>query len=288
MIKEDMIAFLNENVLTSEDNRIPADKARRHELAGHRIFDRVVVGVADAADPFFDGFKEPHVIGPTYRTPREWLPGSRSVISYFLPFTEEIRKSNIFDPRLPSDEWLHARIEGQAFINRLSISLCTHLIGEGYDSIVPSTDPSFKQTERREGGTLFFESRWSERHAAYAAGIGTFGLSRGLITKHGMAGRLGSVITVLELEPDIRHYSDPYEYCSLCLACTKRCPVGAITKENGKDQELCSRYVRQMKEQFNPYYGCGKCQVGVPCEARIPVKKKQKMFENDLKTSSRI
>ena len=30
-------------------------------------------------------------------------------------------------------------------------------------------------------------STWSERHAMYAAGLGTFGLSKGLITKKGMA-----------------------------------------------------------------------------------------------------
>ena len=36
-------------------------------------------------------------------------------------------------------------------------------------------------------------STWSERHVAYVSGLGTFGLSGGLITAKGQAVRLGSV-----------------------------------------------------------------------------------------------
>ena len=34
-------------------------------------------------------------------------------------------------------------------------------------------------------------------HAAYLCGLGTFGLSRGIITKPGMAGRFGSIMKTL-------------------------------------------------------------------------------------------
>ena len=122
-------------------------------------------------------------------------------------------------------------------------------------------------------------STWSERHAAYAAGLGTFGLSKGLITKKGMAGRFGSVITSAEFDADIRPYSQPFEYCTMCGACMVKCPAGAIDKAKGcalgKDQLVCGPYVSGSK--LPPHgpnqrvrYGCGKCQCGVPCESGIP------------------
>jgi epoxyqueuosine reductase len=42
-----------------------------------------------------------------------------------------------------------------------------------------------------------YASSWSERHAAYAAGLGTFGLCDGLITARGKAVRFGSIISKL-------------------------------------------------------------------------------------------
>jgi len=45
-------------------------------------------------------------------------------------------------------------------------------------------------------------SSWSERHAAYAAGLGTFSLNDALITPKGIAHRLGSA--------DYRSYPAPF------------------------------------------------------------------------------
>ena len=116
-----------------------------------------------------------------------------------------------------------------------------------------------------------FSSRFSERHAGFIAGLGTFGLCRGLITKSGMAVRLGSVITDAPLEPDKRPYNDIYEYCARCGACLRHCPAKAITFENGKDHPACSAFIDKVLEaEGGTYYGCGKCQVGVPCETSIP------------------
>ena len=42
-------------------------------------------------------------------------------------------------------------------------------------------------------------SNWSERHIAYAAGLGTFSLSDGFITERGIAHRCGSAVVGLEL-----------------------------------------------------------------------------------------
>jgi epoxyqueuosine reductase len=102
--------------------------------------------------------------------------------------------------------------------------------------------------------------------------LGTFGLSKGLITAKGVAGRFASIITELELPPDTRNYKSIYEYCSLCGACVKKCPAGAISIKKGKDHIACSAFLDKTTEKYAPRYGCGKCQTGVPCENKVPLR----------------
>ncbi len=176
----------------------------------------------------------------------------------------------------PSNEWLHGRIEGQSFIKDLCFYLKSELEAAGYKTIVPSYDSRFLSPGSKgimlEGKELFFTSNWSERHVAFICGLGTFGLSKALITEKGIAGRLGSVITSLELEPDNRKYNTIYEYCSMCGKCIKNCPTHAISKEKGKNHLLCSDFLDTVLEKHKPWYGCGKCQINVPCEKGIPQK----------------
>jgi epoxyqueuosine reductase QueG len=108
-------------------------------------------------------------------------------------------------------------------------------------------------------------SNWSERHAAFTAGLGTFSRNRSLITRLGAAGRFGSVITDAELEPTPRPYLGVTEYCDDCGLCVDRCPCRAIAA-SGKDNQVCSAYLATTKVLYAPRYGCGKCQTGVPCE----------------------
>ncbi|MCL2760544.1 MAG: 4Fe-4S binding protein, partial [Desulfuromonadales bacterium] len=117
-----------------------------------------------------------------------------------------------------------------------------------------------------------YTSNWSERHIGFVAGLGTFGLSKGIITEKGMAGRMTSVITDLTLPVIKRAYKNTYEYCTMCGACVKNCPAKAISVKTGKDHKTCSNFLEMVKEKEPPYYACGKCQVKVPCEGNIPVK----------------
>jgi len=119
-------------------------------------------------------------------------------------------------------------------------------------------------------------SNWSERHVAFVCGLGTFGLSKGLITKSGIAGRFGSILTELYLPPNNREYENIYEYCSMCGICVKNCPANAISIENGKNHNICSEFLNKTAKKYNPRYGCGKCQIGVPCENKIPKQLKLK------------
>lgn len=81
------------------------------------MFEEPVFGVSSADDSIYREFLKKDVIGSDFRLPDKWLPGARSVISFFLPFTEQVRRSNRGTPEETSPEWLHARIEGQAFLN---------------------------------------------------------------------------------------------------------------------------------------------------------------------------
>lgn len=232
------------------------------ELGDLKIFDTPLVGIASASDSLFQRLKDPEVIGPHHLTPGEWLPGAKTVVSYFLPFSQPIRESNRQTGDLPSTEWLYGRIEGEAFNNALRQCLVVYIHNIGGKAIAPVIDNNFKVINKR--------SNWSERHGAFIAGLGTFNLSKALITKKGCAGRFGSVITNISFEVTSRPYQDIYEYCTKCGQCIARCPVSAITWED-KDHEICSDYLHKVIEnRFGPRYGCGKCQTAVPCENCIP------------------
>ncbi len=47
------------------------------------------------------------------------------------------------------------------------------------------------------------------------------------------------------------------------------CPAKAITLQEGKSHIKCTRYFDTLRERYAPRFGCGKCQVGVPCERKV-------------------
>ena len=105
--------------------------------------------------------------------------------------------------------------------------------------------PRFRRLKSPRVG---FTSNWSERHVAYACGLGAFGLSDGLITPKGKAIRLGSVVTNLPLRASKKgfiHIITPTVFITsygTCKVCAKRCPAGAITAK-GHDKDKCGEYV---------------------------------------------
>ena len=277
-MERSQIASAAENFTAVSDfNRISPQEAINADCIGLRIYEAPLIACAAADDQLFIRLQEPGVIGEHFMPPNAWLPEARSVITFFFPYSKAIKQSNARDFVWPAAEWLHGRIEGQRFLNEWTAGLKKQLEAEGYASAVPATDPRFhlvatkeKPSEVRE--YTEYSSNWSERHVAFISGLGTFGLSRGLITSQGMCGRFCSIITALELTPTPRPYTAVYEYCNMCGACIKNCPASAISLEKGKDHVPCSSFLNTVKEKQRPYYGCGKCQVQVPCESRIPKK----------------
>ena len=274
---ETLQSKLADYVLNSPDNAILAEYALRDEIVGTPLFDAPIVGCAAADDPLFARIKaEDKILGDTFKLPGEWLPGAKSVISIYYPFSERVRKSNWDNLGVPSDEWLHGRVEGHVFIHATDRVVEQWLIEEGFETCIPATDPGFALTKREPEdaiGRPMFVSNWSERHVAFVAGLGTFGLSAHLITRVGKSGRFGSIITTADIKPTPRPYGDDaFAYCTFCGACAKRCPVNALSVEHGKDYQACWKYLEETKIRFKPRYGCGKCQHIVPCETGIPAK----------------
>jgi len=276
LITENIVHIFEEcqgNIISSSDAICP-------EVAGVQMFETPLIGIASSDDILFDKYKEKSVIGPWHMSPDEWLDGAKTVISIFLPFTEAVKKNSRSCKHGPSPAWLHGRVEGQEFIDAYTAALCEWLTSQGIRNCAPSIDARFKQVAAGKGMQEYecvnektYGSNWSERHAAYACGLGTFGLSKGIITEKGMAGRFTSIIIDKEIKPDTRPYSDVYEYCTKCGACIVRCPADAISMEQGKNHNICDAWLKEMKAAHAPRYGCGVCQTAVPCESRIPKRK---------------
>ena len=149
----------------------------------------------------------------------------------------------------------------------------------GFQAVAPLLSPLYKMQMSEKYG---FASTWYERHAAYASGLGTFGLCDGLITPKDKALRVGSVVARIQLPVTTRPYDNHHAYCLFCAKgtcgdCAARCPAGAITKEEGHDKKLCMTHLGTTANYVSSTfgfkgYGCGLCQTNVPCESQIPVK----------------
>jgi epoxyqueuosine reductase len=251
------------------DNRFPG--------GGGPYFDAPLVGVAAADDPLFAEYKR--IIGPFHRAPRELLAGAVSVICWVLPITRDTRGSNRRERELPSLAWARTRSFGEEFNCALRRHVTRWLEERGHAAVAPMLAPDWRRVDDTPAGIA---STWSERHAAYAAGLGTFSLNDGLITARGIAHRLGSVVTSLPLAPTSGSRAGVREHClfyeGACTACIPRCPVGAISP-SGHDKARCDAYLqgivlRSAAEGWGtPVPGCGLCQTQVPCENRVPRKR---------------
>jgi epoxyqueuosine reductase QueG len=253
---------------------------------GQPAWDAALVGFASGADPIWQQYKE--YVGAFHWTPWEVFNQHRreanvsadqlTVISWILPQRQLVRKTNRQTRKYPSEEWARIRIYGEAFNTALRHHMVDRLMNGGHPAMAPMLMPNWTIVQSKR---FSYASSWSERHAAHAVGLGTFGLCDGLITAKGKAMRAGSVVAKVALEPTPRPYANHQAYClfyaeGTCGKCIDRCPVRAIT-EAGHDKEKCRQHLVRSRDYVQRTYkfkgyGCGLCQVGVPCEAQIPVK----------------
>ncbi len=264
MEKEKLLQIINE-CSKNESNIITKDIALDSTQIGKTMYNLPLVGFSSSRDSIYTEFKKSSIIGKNHLLPTDLLSEAKTVISLFFPFTKQIKESNIGGSE-PSNSWMHARIDGQSYINQVTKDIVKAIESSGESAIIPYISGKTK---------TFYEnheySNWSERHVAYASGLGTFGLSKGLITSKGIAGRFISIVTSLEITPSKREYSSYNEYCNMCGNCITNCPANAISTSE-KSNHTCDIHVSAILEKNRPYYGCGKCQVDVMCENGIPEK----------------
>jgi len=222
------------------------------------------IGYARADDPLFARLKE--IVRPTHELPRDFLDDARTVITYFLPFREELMESNK-EGRHSSRLWGMAYIETNRLINDMNRYLEGELKGMGCKAaFVPATHNFDVET---------LMSDWSHRSAAYIAGVGTFGLNHMLITESGCCGRIGSLVTNLELEPTPRYSRELclYRAEGSCGRCVEKCVNDAL-HFSGLDRHRCHEMLLENGKRLSDLGGlvdvCGKCMVGVPCAMGIP------------------
>jgi epoxyqueuosine reductase QueG len=251
-----------------------------------KAWDSPLIGFAAGDDPLFASYKE--LIGEFYWTPAEVMqlayPGKSfdeqqlSVICWVLPQTESTLADQRREDRLPASRWVHSRHYGEKFNEHLRTAIRDTFTNVGVKAAAPVLIESFGYRESKNFGLA---SNWSERHTAFVAGLGTFGLSDGFITESGKAVRIGSVVINARIEPDSRRYRSHTANClwyaqATCGVCIRRCPVGAISAQ-GHDKKACFDYIRSVtapySEQILGAYEtpCGLCQAKVPCERRNPV-----------------
>lgn len=255
-----------------------------------------IVGFVRGDDPAVQALKIN--VAPYHMTPLELFKkvhpdipctdGDLTVISWILPFQEKVKaEQRMLPDTYPSRRWGKGRTFGEISSDRSRLGVLELLSSKGYYAASAAVTSHFKIVPQSAYG---FASTWSERHYAYCAGLGTFGLSDGLITPVGIAHRCASAIVKAKLPVTPRPYVSHRDYClyfssggQQCGICALHCPAKSIqtykTGVPGRSKVLCFKYVTEVvtpyvKEKYpdNTAYTiyCGRCQVNVPCESGIP------------------
>ena len=251
------------------------------------MFDAPLIGVVRGDDAYYDFLKE-H-IGGFHWNPAEVFAlkykenvdrKNLRVFSMIFPQTDATKEMQKKEAKVfPSDRWVVSRGEWEPLMQEFSGKLEKALEEEGIRSASLDLRPEFTRQVSKNCGIA---SNWSHRHSAFAAGLGTFGLSDGFISERGKAIRITSIIVEADAKPNDRGDRGPYDWClyhskGVCGACIKRCPVDAISKK-GHNTERCAAYEDEAIAKYWPkhiergdyIFGCGICQAGVPCMSKRP------------------
>ena len=185
-----------------------------------------LIAYADASDDNFLNLKK--IISPT---PHDFLSNAKTVVTYFIPFNDDIVRSNI-NKIHSSKEWLIAYIETNKLILDLNTFIKAELEKLGFNSNIILATHNFD--------TKKLISDWSHRHASVIAGLGTLGINNMLITDKGCCGRVGSFVTDLKIEPSKKKETDNCLYKSLnvCRKCVDKC-VNDGLKIDSFDRHKC-------------------------------------------------
>ena len=213
----------------------------------------------------------PRIAADGHLHPRDLLSTAKSVIVFYIPFKKELVKENRKGDR-PCRNWGVAYVQTNNLINRLSQALEELLAEKGFKSGLTPASHNFDETK--------LMARWSHKHLAHLVNLGRFGVHHMLITPVGCTGRLGSLVSEVELgeHPLIQ----TKEACLLkagqeCGQCIKACPVEALSVDEF-DRKRCwdrlnenRRSLDYLSDLPQSTHVCGKCAALMPCSFKNPV-----------------
>jgi len=206
--------------------------------------------VAMAAGADMVGFApvERFATGPQETHPNYYMPRARSVVVVGIGFPQsvgEVWGSFAEEGCVPGPYmWF-----GFAYLNwelsRVALRVAKVLEASGYRSLpVPPahTLVQYRYYERFDGWGRYLGD-FSHKHAAVAAGLGSFGWSNLLLTPaYGARQRLVSVITEASLEVSELMSSEQLCRPELCeYACVETCPIGALSKDEAEEFTMDGR-----------------------------------------------
>jgi epoxyqueuosine reductase len=215
-------------------------------------------------------------IGAAAGIPREFFPQSiypqaRSVVVIGFPIQLPVLET------APSIWYRELYTTVNQLLDQYTYRLSLFLSALGFPSVFVPRDGYGGIEALKKNPVAFF----SHRHAAFLAGLGTFGVSNMLLSpRYGPRVRFGSIFTEADLP------SDPMmdtELCTHCLRCVRCCPSGAL--EKGKypavltDKQACVAHSAELNRQgISP---CGICiQVCPVGEDRIHFRRERDEYEN--------
>jgi epoxyqueuosine reductase QueG len=301
-MNDQVLKFLNGIFETNELNMLPK------KYDGGYIFDLPLIGVAAGNDYLFEHYKE--LVGYRHKTPLEmWTecglnaPESGAsalrILAIVFPYTIHIRHLAEKEYEVPAEIYSLGRNWATGFMAEVQAQTISWFQDQGYEAQAGVKSAVHTVIALPEEKRLY--STWSERHMAFAAGLGSFSLHEAFISEAGCNIRIASVTTSAPLTVTYRHSEDPYHNClhyneKGCGKCIERCPAGALTVD-GHDKMKCLTYLQKV-EQINrerlgsllkEYHrkvndsdttyvpaGCAFCQFGVPCMSKNPMAMKQR------------
>ena len=234
-----------------------------------------LVGFADANSKEIKSIRE--YTYEEHLMPSDILENPTAIIAYFVPFTNDIANSNV-EGELASEKWTIAYQETNEMISKINDYIIEKIEEMGYKAAICKEAGKFDKN--------ILKSKWSHRHIAKVAGLGTFGINNMLITKEGCCGRYFTIVTNLPVNPDkeIDEENCLYKRNKSCLVCVKRCYSGALN-ENSYDRFKCYEICNRSFNHYEKIYGnkefikgkprggsevCGKCVVNLPCSFKRP------------------
>ncbi len=181
--------------------------------------------------------------------PQSIYPEARTVIVIGLPVSLPIVET------APSIYYHELYKTVNSMLDSKACEIANFLNDKGYGSIYLPRDAYGDVKILIEKPFAFF----SHKHAAYLAGMGSFGHNNVLLTpQYGPRVRFTSIFTTAKIPPDPIRVKD---LCIRCLRCAKSCPAGAIPLKGEfpppVDKKLCAVRSANLRDEYRS--PCGIC-----------------------------